>query len=75
VGDSFARVRVRVLAHRCSLPENPMPSDIHATSTTEPAAYHAFGLRAKWSEQAVTAAAVGLAVLVVTLIAVLMGMA
>ncbi|MFZ0847216.1 MAG: hypothetical protein WAM62_15630 [Pseudolabrys sp.] len=52
-----------------------MPSDIHATSTTEPAAYDAFGLRAKWSEQAVTAAAVGLAVLVVTLIAVLMGMA
>jgi hypothetical protein len=43
-----------------------MLSDIHATSTAEPA---------KWSEQAVTAAAVGLAVLVVTLIAVLMGMA
>ena len=52
-----------------------MPPDTHPISTAEPAAYDAFGLRAKWSEQAVTAAAVGLAVLVVTLIAVLMGMA
>lgn len=52
-----------------------MISDRFSTPPDEPVAYEGLGLRADWSERTVTIAATSLGVLVVTLIAVLMGMA
>lgn len=48
--------------------DRPVPAD-------EAGVYHDFGLRARWGERAVTAVAVTLALLFVTTVAVLMGLA
>ena len=52
-----------------------MSLDSQSDTPPEYAGYRHIGLRAEWSERAITAVAVGTAVLVVALIAVLMGMA
>jgi hypothetical protein len=79
MGDSCARVRVRVLAHHPSdalaKRELPMPLDSHPASPIEPVSYGDRGLHSNWGEHIVTVVATSLAMLIVAVIAVLMGMA
>ena len=52
-----------------------MPSEIDSTTSAEPAGYRDIGILAEWSDGAVTAAAAGLALMIVMTVAILMGMA
>jgi hypothetical protein len=79
MGDSCARVRVRVLAHHPSdVPsqeDSLMSFHSQTTSPTEPVRYDDVGLHPNWSEHMVTVVATSIALLIVAVIAVLMGMA
>jgi hypothetical protein len=78
MGDSCARVRVRVLAHHprdVFFRRNPLMSlDMHSTSPIEPDVYDEVDLQPNWRERVVTVVATSMAVLIVAITAVLMGM-
>jgi hypothetical protein len=52
-----------------------MSSDYNSATPAEPAGYRDIGLPADWSERVITVVATSTAVLIVTIVAVLMGMA
>jgi hypothetical protein len=70
-------IRAPEFASACSRSNRdpPMPSETDTTSPAEPAGYRDIGILAEWSDGAVTAAAAGLALMIVMTVAILMGMA